>query len=140
MVHLGVSPGCLMEATRFGEHAHIVRAINPTIPWIALPNRIAPFGGGVPGAICDSCKRSRSRVNGPRRTVDDDITRGPKDRQRGRIGWLSWEECVGFIVDVPGTEISKNCRGMRTKKKVQVEVLEQGLQFLGGGHRLRLSV
>ena len=42
------------ENTRFGEHAHMVREIKPTIPWIALPNRIAPFGGGVPGAKCDS--------------------------------------------------------------------------------------
>ena len=45
-----------MEDTRFGEHAHMVRAIVPTIPWIALPYRIAPFGGGVPGAERDSCK------------------------------------------------------------------------------------
>lgn len=47
----------------FWGHAHMVREISPTIPWIALPYRIAPFGGGVPGAICDNCERTRSTEN-----------------------------------------------------------------------------
>jgi hypothetical protein len=33
-----------------------------------------------------------------------------------------------------------SCLTLLTEKKVQVEVLEQRLQFLGGGHRLRVSV
>jgi hypothetical protein len=74
-----------------------------------------------------------------RQTVNNDITRCPIDRQRWRIGGLGWEECVGFIVGVPRTETSIKRERMK-EKKVQVEVFEQGLQFLGGGHRLRLSV
>jgi len=124
----------------FRCHAHKVREINPTIPWIALPYRIAPFGGGVPGAICDNCKRTRSTENASRRTVDNDIAGSPVHRQRWRRGWLGWRECVRVIVDVPRTEISEIWTGAKAERRIQVEVLEQRLQFLGGGHCLRLSV
>ena len=74
-------------------------------------------------------------------TVDNDITRGPVNRQRWRIGRFCREECVRFIVNVPRIEKSeKKLGGMKAEKKIQVEVLEQRLKFLGGGHCLRLSV
>jgi len=136
----GVSPGCHTEDTRFREHAHRVRVINPTIPWITLPNRIAPFGGGVPGAICDRCRRTRSTVHVAGRTVNNDNTRGPIDRQRGRSCRFGRGKCVRLIVDVPRTEKSGNCEGKKAEKRIQVELFEQGLQFLSGGHCLRLSV
>jgi len=108
----------------FQEHAHRVRVISPTIPWIALPNRIAPFGGGVPGAICDDCKWTRSMVYVSRRTVDNDITRGPEHCQRWRSGRFCREECVGLIVNVPGTEESENQARIEAEKGIQVEMLE----------------
>ena len=117
-----------------------MREIKPTIPWIALPNRIALFGGGVPGAICDGCRRNGSTVYVSGRTVDNDITRSSVYRQRWRIERFYWGECVGVIVDVSRIEKSKKLEGMKAEKTIQVEMLEERLQFLGGGHRLRLSV
>ena len=90
----------------FQGHAHRVRVISPTIPWIALPNRIAPLGGEVPGAVCDKCERIRSVAHAPRRTVDNDITRGSIHRQRWRSGGFGRKECVRFIIGVPETEKS----------------------------------
>lgn len=111
----------------FLGHAHRVRVINPTIPWIALPNRIAPFGGGVPGAICDSCRRNGSMERVARLTVDNDIARGPVHCQRWRSGGFGWEECVRFIVGVSRTEKSENWSGIKAERKVQVKMLEQRL-------------
>lgn len=70
----GVSPKRRVGDTRFREHVHKVREIKPTIPWIALPYRIAPFGGGVPGAICDGLRQNGSVAHVARRTVDNNIT------------------------------------------------------------------
>ena len=108
----------------FQGHAHMVRVINPTIPWIALPNRIAPFGGGVPGAACDGCEQTKSMVNVPRRTVDHDITRGPVYRQRRRIGGFGWKEGIGFIVDVPRIKKSEKWARIEAERRVQVEMPE----------------
>jgi len=70
------------------------------------------------------------------RTVNDDNTRGPIDRQRGRSCRFGRGKCVRLIVDVPRTEKSENCEGKKAEKRIQVELFEQGLQFLGGGHCL----
>jgi hypothetical protein len=61
-------------------------------------------------------------------------------RQRWRSRGFCRKECVRVIVDVPRTEKSTNWAGIKTEKTVQVEMFEQRLQFLGGGHCLRLSV
>ena len=76
----------------------------------------------------------------PKQTVDNDIARGSIDRQRGRIWRFCWEECVRFIVGIPRTESSKRGEGIKTRSAIQVKMFEQRLQFLDGGHRLRLSV
>lgn len=75
-----------------------------------------------------------------RHTVDNNITRAPVDRQRGRIGGFCWDECVRLIVDVPRIEKSGNLEEIEAGREIQVEMLVQRLQFLGGGHRQRLSV
>ena len=90
--------------------------------------------------MCDSCERSRSIVHAPRRTVNNNITRSPVYRQRWGTRGLGREECVGFIVNVPRTEKSEIWTGVKTERKIQVEVFEQRLQLLGGGHCRRVSV
>ena len=125
----GVSPRRHTEDTRFGGHAHKVREINPTIPWIALPNRIAPFGGGVPGAIRDSYERMGSMVHVSGRTVDNDIARGPVDGQRWRIRRLGWEECISLIIGVPRIEKSKKLEGTKAEIKYRWRCLNSGFSF-----------
>lgn len=125
----GVSPRCRTEDTSYREHAHRVREIKPTIPWIAFPNLIAPFGGGVPGAICEVVGEMEAAVHVSRRTVDNNITRGPVDSQRWRIERFCWAECVRVIVDVPGIGKSKKLEGMKAERKYKWRCLNRGFSF-----------
>ena len=78
----------------------------------------------MPGAVCDGCEQTKSMVNVSRRTVDNDITRGPVHRQRRRIGGFGWKEGIGFIVDVPRIKKSEKWARIEAERRVQVEMPE----------------
>ena len=65
----------------------------------------------------------------PGRTVDNNIARGPVDRQCWRIWRFGREECVRFIVSVPRIEKSVKLGRAKAEREYKWRFLNRGFTF-----------